>query len=124
MNGQPAVHTLDATSLANETVLRLMKVDASQIKDEQHFLSLAAEAMRHVLVDHARAKAAEKRGGGVKPVSMSNDLDISVRLRQEPEDVLALSDALTSLEADDAEAATIVKMRAFGGMDCDRSPPC
>lgn len=117
MSGQPPAHTLDATGLANEAVLRLMKVDPATINDEQHFLALAAETMRQILVDHARAKRAAKRGGGQTVVPILGEADLPVRLRSEPEDVLALSDALSELERDDAEAATIVKMRAFAGMD-------
>src|SRR4051812_5714328 len=119
MSGQSSAHTLDPTSLANEAILRLLKCEASQIRDEQHFLALAAEAMRHILVDHARAKAADKRGGGVRPMSMTPELSSAIAIRANPDDVLALSEALTSLEAEDPEAATIVKMRSFVGMDMD-----
>lgn len=118
MSGQGgAAHTLDPTGLANETVLRLLKWDASQIRDEQHFLALAAEAMRQILVDHARARSADKRGGGVRAQPLSDDMNLAVRLRAEPEDVIALSEALIGFEEDDAEAAAIVKMRAFAGME-------
>lgn len=122
MNGQRASHTLDPTGLANEAVLRLLKCDASQIRDEQHFLALAAEAMRQVLVDHARAKSTQKRGVGARPVSLTDAAHFAaaeIRLRSDPLEILALNEALTSLEADDPEAAMIVKMRAFVGMDCD-----
>ena len=133
MAGQRPSHTLDPTALANEAVVRLLKCDPSQIRDEQHFLALAAEAMRQVLVDHARAKAAQKRGGGAtgaenaRPLSLSDPAPFAaaseaaggMRLRADPIDVLVLNDAITSLDADDPEAATIVKMRSFAGMDCD-----
>jgi RNA polymerase sigma-70 factor (ECF subfamily) len=118
MGGQAAAHTLDPTGLTNEAILRLLKCDASQIKDEQHFLALAAEAMRQILVDHARAKTAGKRGGGERPVSLSDQVESGVSLKSDPHEVLAMSEAITSLQAEDAEAATIVKMRAFAGMDC------
>jgi len=122
MNGQRGAHTLDPTGLANEAVLRLLKCDASQIRGEQHFLAMAAEAMRQILVDHARAKRTQKRGEGAQMVSLSDAAHFAaaeVRLRSDPDEILALHEALTSLEADDAEAATIVKMRAFVGMSCD-----
>ena len=119
MAGQPAAHTLEATSLANEAILRLLKVEANQIQDERHFLALAAEAMRQILVDHARGKTALKRGGGARADELREDLPASVQLRADPEEVLALSDALESLESENPEAATIVKMRAFGGIECD-----
>src|SRR5580765_1625749 len=73
MAGQRAGHTLDPTGLANEAILRLLKCDAAQINNEEHFLMLAAEAMRQILVDHARARAAQKRGGGSKPQSLDAD---------------------------------------------------
>jgi RNA polymerase sigma factor (TIGR02999 family) len=125
MSGQRGGHTLDPTGLANEAVLRLLKCDASRIADEQHFLALAAEAMRQILVDHARAKTAQKRGGdvsgkGAKPESLADDMPVAaVHLRADPAEILSLSEALTSLEQEDAQAATIVKMRAFVGMGCD-----
>ncbi len=118
MSGQGgAAHTLDPTGLVNEAVLRLLKCDASAIRDEQHLLSLAAEAMRQILVDHARARSADKRGGGQRAQSLTEDMSFAVRLRAEPEEILSLSDALTAFEQEDAEAATIVKMRAFAGME-------
>jgi RNA polymerase sigma factor (TIGR02999 family) len=125
MNGQRMSHTLDPTSLANEAVVRLLKCDPSQIRDEQHFLAMAAEAMRQVLVDHARAKATQKRGDGSRALSLSDPAPFAaaaerMKLRADPIDVLALNDAITSLEADDPDAATIVKMRSFAGMDCEQ----
>lgn len=122
MNGQRQGHTLDPTGLANEAVLRLLKCDASRIKDEQHFLALAAEAMRQILVDHARGKATQKRGEGARFQSLSDAAHYAaaeVRLRADPIEVLSLSEALTALEATDPGAATIVKMHAFVGMSCD-----
>jgi RNA polymerase sigma factor (TIGR02999 family) len=125
MNGQRVSHTLDPTALANEAVVRLLKCDPSQIRDEQHFLAMAAEAMRQVLVDHARAKATHKRGDGSRALSLSDPAPFAaaseqMKLRADPIDVLALNDAITSLEADDPEAAIIVKMRSFAGMDCEQ----
>jgi RNA polymerase sigma factor (TIGR02999 family) len=120
MAGQRGGHTLDPTGLANEALLRLLNLDAAQIKDEQHFLALAAEAMRQILVDHARRRTAQKRGGGNSPEALENVAeDHAIQLRSDPAEVLALSEALTSLEREDAEVATIVKMRAFVGMDCE-----
>jgi RNA polymerase sigma factor (TIGR02999 family) len=75
--------------------------------------------MRQILVDHARSKSAQKRGGGVKADALSDDLPASMQLRVDPDEVLALSDALNALELENPEAATIVKMRAFAGIECD-----
>lgn len=120
MSGQRAGHTLDPTGLANEAILRLLKCDAGQIRNEDHFMMMAAEAMRQILVDHARARAAQKRGGGVRPDSLEGDrLSQAVQLRMDPLQVLALSEALDELEKQDASAASIVKLRTFAGMSCD-----
>lgn len=119
MSGQRSSHTLDPTGLANEAIVRLLKCDPNQIKDEQHFLSLAAEAMRQILVDHARMKNARKRGGNNPAASLESVKETAIQFRTDPAEVLALNEALMSLEAEDPEAAMIVKMRAFVGMDCE-----
>jgi RNA polymerase sigma factor (TIGR02999 family) len=126
MLGQRAGHTLDPTGLAHEAIMRLLKCDAAQINDEEHFMMLAAEAMRQILVDHARARAAAKRGGGQRRVSM-DDRDVAgdagpfgraLQLRMDPTQVLAINDALADLEKQDSQVAAVVKMRTFAGMDC------
>jgi RNA polymerase sigma factor (TIGR02999 family) len=120
MAGQRAGHTLDPTGLANEAIVRLLKCDPDQIKDEEHFMMLAAEAMRQILVDHARARATQKRGGGVRPDSLDNECAAqAVQLRMDPLQLLALSEALDDFETQDPGAAAIVKMRNFAGMDCE-----
>src|SRR5690349_15095578 len=127
---QRAGHTLDPTGLANEAILRLLKCDPARINDEEHFMMLAAEAMRQILVDHARAKTAVKRGGGERPVSL-DDVDgaggneesgdarfnFAIQPQMDPVQLLALNEALDGLESADARAAAIVKMRAFAGMN-------
>lgn len=126
MLGQRAGHTLDPTGLANEAILRLLKCDPAQVNDEEHFMMLAAEAMRQILVDHARAKSTLKRGGGVRPASLQDDQAWSddafgnaLTLRMDPAQILDLNDALADLEKQDSAAATVVKMRTFAGMSCE-----
>ena len=119
MSGQRSSHTLDPTGLANEAIVRLLKCNPDQIKDEQHFLSLAAEAMRQILVDHARMKNAKKRGGENRAASLDSVEESAFQFRTDPAEVLALNEALVGLEKEDPEAATIVKMRSFAGMDCE-----
>src|SRR5882724_10862623 len=80
MLGQRDGHTLDPTGLAHEAILRLLKCDPEKISDEDHFMMLAAEAMRQILVDHARARAAKKRGGGERPASLDDDGSAGVKL--------------------------------------------
>lgn len=120
MKGQRASHTLDPTGLANEAIIRLLKCDPGALQDDDHFVRLAAEAMRQVLIDHARARAARKRGAGARPVSLDDtEADDVVDLRMDPDELLGLNEALASFERDDPEAASIVKLRTFAGMDCE-----
>src|SRR5262245_3941201 len=125
MLGERAGHTLDPTGLANEAILRLLKCDPARVNDEEHFMMLAAEAMRRILVDHARARSAAKRGGGERPVSLndqdwsSGDQPIGVQFRMDPDQLLAINEALDNLEKHDPEGATVVKMRTFAGMNPD-----
>src|SRR4051812_44335456 len=116
MAGERGSHTLDATGLANEAILRLLRCEPDRINDEEHFFALAAEAMRRVLVEHARARARDKRGGGQASQSL-DEIDNAIQLRSDPAEVIAMDEALSILEAQDAQAATIVKLRSFGGMD-------
>lgn len=114
MDGQAGSHTLDPTCLANEAVLRLLKCDAAAIKNEEHLLALAAEAMRQILIDHARAKAAKKRGGSMERSELT---DVAGgMLCADPDQILAANDALAVLESEDEETATLVKLRLFAGL--------
>lgn len=115
MAGQHAGHTLDPTGLAHEAVIRLLKFDPAGIRDDDHFLALAAEAMRQILVDHARAKSTAKRGGGV-PRAGDPDQSPSGWPSANPDDVLAAHDALVTLEREDPEAADFVKLGLFAGI--------
>jgi RNA polymerase sigma factor (TIGR02999 family) len=126
MLGQRTGHTLDPTGLANEAMVRLLNCDPNQINDEEHFMRLATEAMRQILVDHARAKATLKRGSGLRPTSLRENLarddgesGDALALGMGPDQVLELNDALADFERTDPDAATVVKMRAFAGMNCE-----
>jgi len=103
-------HTLQPTALVNEAYLRLMH-GPHVINDRQHFFALAAQAMRRVLVDHARGKRAGKRGGDRQRVT----LQLVPGCDPTDVDVLALDEALTSLAALDPRAAEVVELRFFGG---------
>jgi RNA polymerase sigma-70 factor, ECF subfamily len=110
MRGEARQHTLQPTALVNEAFLRLMH-GPDVVHDRQHFLALAAQAMRRVLVDHARQKRARKRGGGLERVTLE------VVPGEEPfnVDVLALDEALTALSKLDQRASRVVELRFFGG---------
>jgi RNA polymerase sigma factor (TIGR02999 family) len=111
-------HSLQATALVNEAYLRL--VDARQVnwQNRMHFLAMSARLMRRVLVDWARAKRSDKRGGAAVRVSLSEALGRSDDLGQ---DVVALNDALETLEKVDARKARIVELRFFAGLSVDET---
>ncbi len=106
-------HTLQPTALVNEAYLRL--VDASRVEwqSRAHFFGIAARAMRQILVDHARERAAEKRGGGWQRVTLDEQLDLSADSEL---DLFELDDALTRLGEMDVRMARIVELRFFGGL--------
>lgn len=109
-------HTLQPTALVHEAFLRLVDVPRITELDGAHFRAIAAETMRRVLVDHARAHRAQKRGGDVKKIT----LDEPVAEGGEPAvDVLAIEEALTNLAAVDPHLARVVELRFFGGLTVD-----
>ncbi len=112
MNGERAGHTLQATALLHEAFLRLVEPGASFV-DRGHFLGVATTAMRRVLIDHARARAAQKRGGGRRI-----DLDAEALCgNDDAHSLLAVDEALLRLQAVDAQLARLVELRFFGGLD-------
>ena len=105
--------SLDATALVHEAYLRLVGGQSPEGWDGRgHFFAAAAEAMRRILVDNARRKAAEKRGGGVSQLPLS-DVEIAA---PEPDQVLAVDEALGELAQVDPDAATLVNLRFFAGL--------
>jgi RNA polymerase sigma factor (TIGR02999 family) len=115
MRGERAEHTLQPTALVNEAFLRLARGQASY-QNRAHFFGAAAEAMRRILVDHARERAARKRGGDAMRVTL-HDLGVE---SDEPEiDLLALDTALDALAATDPRATDVVRLRYFAGMSVE-----
>ena len=113
MRGERPGHTLQATALVHEAYLRLVGHEDVDWQNRAHFFGVAANLMRRILVDHARAKQAKKRGGGDQKVS----LDQAVLVRPEaPEQFLALDEALERLAKRDPRQARIVELRYFGGL--------
>ena len=106
-------HTLQATLLADEACLRLLAQPGLDCENEAQFLCAAANVMRQILVDHARARQAEKRGGKVKKLTLPSCLEF---LPQRPRELIELDDALKSLEQVDPQQAQIVRLRFFGGL--------
>jgi RNA polymerase sigma factor (TIGR02999 family) len=106
-------HTLDATALVHEAYLRLFPGPAPAFADRAYFFAAAASAMRRVRVDHARARAATKRGGGYNRVAM----DSGVASIAEPDiDLVALDEALNKLAQRDPQKAKLVELRFFAGL--------
>lgn len=105
-------HTLQPTALLNEAYLRLIDPGAGY-EDRGHFLRVAARAMRHVLVDHARARSAKKRHGGQR-VELDAEL---VATRDDADSLLAVDETLERLHDLDPQLAELVQLRYFGGLD-------
>ena len=111
MQRERSDHTLQPTALINEAYLRLAR-DNVDWQSRQHFIGVAANVMRHLLVDHARAHNAEMRAGGLERVELDEGLIVSSERSKE---VLALHDALANLEGVDPQQAKVVELRYFGG---------
>src|SRR5208283_81478 len=103
-------HTLDATALVHDAYLRL--VGDQQFEGRSHFFAAAAEAMRRILVNHARDRKRLKRGGGRKRLEL---LDQIGSLAEDPDLVLSVDELLTRLGEDDAAAARVAHLHLFGG---------
>lgn len=110
---QPAGHTLQPTALLNEAYMKLAARPELSLNDSDHFIGLAARVMRQVLVDHARAKAAVKRGPGWERVTLGEARNDD---GADAIDVLALEEALEELGRLDERKARLVELRFFGGL--------
>jgi RNA polymerase sigma-70 factor (ECF subfamily) len=113
MRAERANHTLQPTALVNEAYMRLMADPATSWQNRAHFFATAAHLMHHILVDHARARKAAKRGGIQHQVTLTEAL---VSAENKSVDVLALHEALEKLAALDERQARVVEMHFFGGM--------
>ena len=111
-------HTLQATALVHEAWLRLQGAGVEVPSGRSHFLALAARAMRSVLVDHARARSAVKRGGGVRPAPLDEALAV---FSERVPDLLDLNEKLEELSALDERLARVVELRFFGGLSVDET---
>src|SRR5262245_14547722 len=110
-------HTLQATSLVNEAYLRLIDINRIEWRNRAHFLALAAQMMRRILVESARNRQRQKRGGGALHVS----LDDLPELDSKERDFVALSDALSALATFDARMGQVVELRFFGGLTVEET---
>ncbi|HUR29211.1 MAG TPA: sigma-70 family RNA polymerase sigma factor [Planctomycetota bacterium] len=117
MAGKPA-HTLQPTALVHEACLRLLAGEDPGFSSRAHFLGVAAKAMRSILVDSARKRGAQKRGGEQARVPLESLLDVYER---ELPDLLELDEALTRLFAQDEQLGRIVELRFFGGLSVEET---
>lgn len=113
IRGERSGHTLQTTALVNEAWLRLIDSRLVNWRDRAHFFALSAQLMRRILVDSARSRRAARRGGGSRPVALTDALAV---FQERSRDLVALDDALTGLALVDAEKARVVELRFFGGL--------
>lgn len=107
-------HTLQATALVHEAYLRLFGRNGVKFEDRGHFFRAAADAMRKILIDHARARNAQKRGGGIAALQIA---DVGTLIESpNPSGFLALDEAISRLEVVDPSAAAVVRLRFFTGL--------
>lgn len=118
MRGERPDHTLQATALVNEVYLRLIDARRINWQNRAHFLAMAAQVMRRILVDAARTRASQKRGGGLIRVSISDDLEVS---DSKGLDMMAMDDALLALADEDEGKSRVVELRFFGGLSVEET---
>jgi RNA polymerase sigma factor (TIGR02999 family) len=112
LRAERANHTLSPTALVHEVYLRLVNLDDVDWQDRTHFFALAARQMRRILVDSARGRQYQKRGGGAVNVAIVDAIAVAAR----HPDLVALDDALSTLAAQDERKALVVELRFFGGL--------
>jgi RNA polymerase sigma-70 factor (ECF subfamily) len=106
-------HTLQATALVNEAYLRLVDIPQVKWQDRVHFFALAARLMRRILVDFARSRGYQKRGGGVRAITLNDEL---VGSGEQVTNLVAIDEALQALAAFDERSSRVVELRFFGGL--------
>jgi RNA polymerase sigma-70 factor, ECF subfamily len=118
MAGERVGHSLQATALVNEAYVRLVDGKAVEWHDRAHFLAVSARIMRRILVDHARARGAHKRGGSDTRVTFDEALVVTIEAR---ENFVALDDALEALAKFDERKSRVVEFRFFGGLSVEET---
>ena len=118
LHGERANHSVQATELVNEAYLRLLDVQQVDWQNRTHFLAMSARLMRRVLVDLARSRGADKRGGGAVHVTFD---EAAIGGFAQDADVIRLDDALKALAALDERKSRVVELRFFGGLTADET---
>jgi RNA polymerase sigma-70 factor, ECF subfamily len=117
LQGERTGHTLQTTALIHEAYLRLVGAEVSW-EGRVHFFAIAAQTMRRILVDHARSRVRDKRGGGAAAVTLE---DVAIVTPEPSDDLVALDEALERLAALDARKARVVELHYFGGLTYDET---
>ncbi len=118
MSRQAPGHTLQTTALIHEAFLKLVDQSEKHFQNRAHFFGVAAQAMRHILVDYARSRRYAKRGGGAAPVPLDEAAVVSGERAAE---LVALDDALEALAKVDPRKSRVVEMRYFGGLSVEET---
>jgi RNA polymerase sigma-70 factor (ECF subfamily) len=118
MAAQPPGHTLQTTALVNEAYLRLIDAQRVSWRDRLHFLAVCSQIMRHVLVDHERARRAAKRGGGGQGIPLE---EAWVASPEPGTDLIAIDEALSALAKVYPRKARVVELRFFGGLSVEET---
>ena len=118
MAGERAGHSLQTTALVNDAYLRLVDVQRVNWQNRAHFLAMAARMMRRILVDAARGKRYQKRGGGALRVTFDENLPLG---DERGHDLIALDDALEALARVDERKSRVIELRFFGGLSVEET---
>jgi RNA polymerase sigma factor (TIGR02999 family) len=118
LQGERPSHTLQPTALVHEMYARLALQSPPDLRDRIHFLSVAAHVMRQILIDHARAKYAEKRGGRQERLSLDEAQETCM---EKPAIMVRIDDALNQLARQDPRKARLIELRFFGGLTAEES---
>ena len=113
MRAEDTGHTLSPTALVHEAYMRMVDQTRVQWQNRAHFFAIASQAMRRVLMDHARRHQAGRRGGGLRPLTLD---EVQIPLQERADVLVALDDALRRLEGLDPRMARVVELRFFGGL--------
>jgi RNA polymerase sigma factor (TIGR02999 family) len=113
MRQQNPGHTLQTTALIHEAYLRMVPQKEKQFENRAHFFAVAAQAMRHILVDYARQRHTAKRGGGVRPISLE---EAAIVTHERAAELIAFDEALKQLQTLSMRQSRVVELRYFGGL--------
>ena len=116
MRRQPSGHTFQTTELIHEAYLKIAGQEELNWRNRAHFFGVAAQAMRHILVDYARSKNSRKRGGLAEKITLADNL---VAAENRSEEIVALDDALKQLAVLDERKSRVVEMKFFGGLNIE-----